>query len=442
MEQLMLRIIVQLAAIVGFIVMFRRNKTRTLRNYTAYYAKKRREFPWLENWIKQNLDPTEIRAKEGASTGNLLSGIVFIAICIIANIFFGTNFIVVLITVALAFLAAELVARHFAKNPGAYGGRIEEGLTLECPSCGCPHSWVMTHKEVIVENKETTTKTTTRTGHGNPDLFEQMMGMKGDGVEKKITIVYTGRSIKDFKCQNCGHHTEGNEYDERWEYNNEVKDEPESWERDYNPPLPAWEIPSEISKQTADNYYEQAKREEAQKITAAPAASAAPSTSQTQTANDNAGISEALIKAAEMGNRDACYDIATKYLLGRGVEKNMEEAEKWLATGRDEYDTLYTDDSCVYPEEYFAVDIFYCGYEELKKNNYADAITLIQKAVDMGCKEAHFELGKCYEKGKGVPVDKQKALSLYEVAANHEKASKNGKTFAIDAYKELKKELK
>jgi len=189
-------------AIVALIVLIiirktKASKARKIPVYTEYYARKRVEFPWLENWIKENGDPSVERASE--------------------------------------FMAS--------KDPSDYvcfrNGDTEHGLTLECPSCGCPHSWVMTEKEVIVETKSEKIKeiTTTRKGAGEDWGFG-----RGDVTTRSSKFdgyVYTGRSIKNFKCLNCGH-TEQNEYNEEWNTNEYSRVEPESWHSVFDPPIQAW----------------------------------------------------------------------------------------------------------------------------------------------------------------------------------------------------------
>ena len=59
--------------IVGFILLKKLNKIRAKKPFADYYAKKRREFPWLEKWINENVDPAELRASEGASSSTYLT---------------------------------------------------------------------------------------------------------------------------------------------------------------------------------------------------------------------------------------------------------------------------------------------------------------------------------------------------------------------------------
>ena len=233
--------VVELLVVIIYVIRFlKQRKAKTLTVFTAYYAAKRKEYPWLNNWLNgwknKNVDPVQLRAESAASGNKWLSLIVFVGIILIGNIVF--DLIGSIISIAVAFLAVYLISKKSAINPGDYVA--EQGLTLECPSCNCPHSWVMLQRETIVERMEKTTRTTTRKGYGTVDPFESMMGMKGDGTESKTSIVYYGRSIKDFECKNCNH-TEQNEYDESWPSNRD------DWEmgshlQKFNPPHPAWEF--------------------------------------------------------------------------------------------------------------------------------------------------------------------------------------------------------
>ena len=190
-------IFMAIAAGVGYLIYkkFQKKKEANVPVYEAYYAEKRRQFPWLENWIKQNGNPAPIRAKE--------------------------------------FLANKEDAGRL---------QIENGLTLECPSCGCPHSWVMHSRENIIESSEK--ETTTRSGYGKGDFADSMLeGFKQNG--STTTITYSGRSIKDFECLNCGH-SEHNEYNETWHY------PPAEVLEKYKQPKPAWSFPVDKQKEYDD----------------------------------------------------------------------------------------------------------------------------------------------------------------------------------------------
>ena len=362
----LINLIVLAAIIFVGIKLYKKFKEKKTNAIAGYYAEKRLQYPWLDKWLNdwngKGVDIVAIRAKD-----------------------------------------------TFGKDPHC---EPEQGLTLECPSCGCPHSWVLLHVEEIVENKETN------------------YHLNGRGGEKTDSIYFTGRSIKDFKCLNCGH-TQHNEYDEEWRWPRDRKDDKESEQYDYDPPKPAWEIPGNVSEQAGKKIYEQLQAQ--QSSAAAPQSAPSPQTVQASAS----GINPDLMKAAELGNRDAAYDIATMYLLGRGVAKSMEEADRWLSMKRDEYAYEYSEEGgCFSPEAYFAVDIAWCAFHASQKENYEDAVALYQISADMNCATALYDLGNYYESGAVVPMDKQKALSLFE------KAAAKGYKDSKEVVKRLKKEMK
>ncbi|MCL2186912.1 MAG: hypothetical protein FWB86_13825 [Treponema sp.] len=228
--------------IVVFFVLFRRNKTRSLSAYKAYYTKKRREYPWLENWIKENIDPAPIRAKESTSSGNLWSVIIFLVVVVIGSFIARQNIPLQIISLVAAFVAGELAGRKFfAGKPEKLLREREGGLFLECPYCHCPHSWVMTEIDNTVEGKtaEGVKTTTTVKGGGTDWGFGA-----GDKVssETKITSVYWyGKSVQDFKCLNCGK-TEQMTFSRHWPV------EPNKGHKVLEPPMQSWEIPPGVAK--------------------------------------------------------------------------------------------------------------------------------------------------------------------------------------------------
>ncbi len=205
------------------------------RNYASYYALKRAEFPWLENWINQNRDPEPLRVKSAVKTVRIIIIVAAVAGLLggglLARIIrsfvkyegiFDNNAVIAAIINAI-FLGIGIVitlpmTRHsLMKFSGV------NGLGLECPICGCPHAWGLTASNVIVKkmesNKEThTTTTTTETKwKGTPDFINYAAsGFKNDGIktktkEKNIKNIWIeGIDIYDFLCDNCKHtqHTE------------------------------------------------------------------------------------------------------------------------------------------------------------------------------------------------------------------------------------------
>jgi hypothetical protein len=213
-------------------VFYKWNKTRSLRAFKKYYTQKRREFPWLENWIKQNGDPSVSRAKANSMMSVGIAIFVLLALQFITYIFSSISVTKSLVYLAISFGVCWLAGRKTVKGAGEE--QPEAGLTLECPSCHCPHSWVMHRKEVIIDNVSTITTKTTRSGYGQGDIIDSAFeGFKQNGTTEKSTSTYDCRAIKDFECLNCG---QTEHYVQEMELNNP----PKTGVFKYNPPNTAW----------------------------------------------------------------------------------------------------------------------------------------------------------------------------------------------------------
>jgi hypothetical protein len=173
------------------------NKTRTLRALKKYYAKKRLQFQWLDNYIKQKGDPSINRAVNDSAQSVVFSIFVCIVLMVISYLISKLNFTLVLIYLAISVGICVIMGIKNAVSPGKLYYLDIQDLTLECPSCHCPHSWGMKSKEVIVESEATIVETTKRDGYE-------------DRTERGGTA-YGVKTIIDFVCLNCGH-SELNEY--------------------------------------------------------------------------------------------------------------------------------------------------------------------------------------------------------------------------------------
>jgi hypothetical protein len=312
-------------------------------------------------------------------------------------------------------LALPLPVSYFwalkkAKKPGDYkhgdNGQEKsvEGLTLECPSCHCPHSWVMPQKEVFVDEHEgSITTTTTRKGYGQGDVVSSLFeGFKSDGTTTKTTEthVYNGREFRDFKCLNCGHHTERNEFKASWSGSR-----PEEGMRYFDPPMPAW-MPDWLAKQiegkkTEAEYEQKNKaREEYEKTM--------------KSSVEDSGISDGMFKMAEMGDEKAKMFIGISYLLGQGVEKDEKKAKKWISS-----DYYYKSDG--------SFDYYRLGGEAKNSMNITAIISLYEMAVAERGSMSSFFLGDIYsgnvgqlllERGVRNIIDKEKARHWYQKSAD------------------------
>jgi TPR repeat protein len=358
-------VLVIIAAVVFFFIKWnKKNKAKKLPVYADYYARKRQEFPWLDNWIKENGDPSEERAKE------FLSG----------------------------------------KDPSKL--EPEEGLTLECPSCRCPHSWAMTQKEIVRRgssgSRTTTTQRTTISGGDLGDVgaeaARRIMGDNyGDGTKVTENTTYHGVIIKKFKCLNCGH-TERNEYD--FSQNSHFAEYTDT----YDPPFMAWGY---YARSAEFNQYGNKNSEEAEELYK----------QATQTAGGS-GISAALLKAAEMGNEEAKFDVGVAYLLGIGTAKDEAKAREFL------------------PGKYIngdgSIDFWGLAETEYNNNNYTAALPLFETSIANGEVDevldvAYEYLGDMYADVTNTGFyDKEKARQWYQ------KALDNGSDEAKGKLKKLK----
>jgi hypothetical protein len=180
--------------------------------YTAYYGQKRKEFPWLEQWIEKNGDPADVKRE------NIRVALV----CVIASI-------------AAAYILSSILTKAFGLDPIGAGKTILElvvyiaccaASTLialkrykdpaknaaECPKCGCPRAWeekeatLLLYHEVINKGSSTVTTVTDRSAR---DMTEAMFGT-GERSSSTTTVAnidtkYYYLKVKDGLCANCGH---------------------------------------------------------------------------------------------------------------------------------------------------------------------------------------------------------------------------------------------
>ena len=238
------------------------NKRKTVFNaYSGYYKEKRAQFPWLEKWISERrINPAKVRAIEDMNNSIAGFAVFYLAISLILG--FILNLIVRLIVEkalsiylmpndwryifyrnigsAVAILIAVLIVRFSAKfsDPDPAVIQSENGLPLECPSCGCPHSWVWCRTQNIVDEvmiSEVKTKTTPSAASYGGGAIGQMFAGASSSTSTTTDHYYTGRVINDFTCLNCGN-TQRTEKEETWKNIRPIE------EKEYNPPLDSWVV--------------------------------------------------------------------------------------------------------------------------------------------------------------------------------------------------------
>lgn len=119
--------------------------------------------------------------------------------------------------------------------------------------------------------------------------------------------------------------------------------------------------------------------------------------------NDYANAALPLEKECRSGSPFACGALGDMYLLGSGVDKNISYGTKLISKSCDLHPGL----GCIQ-----LGDIF------LNANNYKKAIQYYSKAC-YGSKSGCYQLAKIYYDGKGVKLNKLKAIDLFKVACEN-----------------------
>ena len=122
----------------------------------------------------------------------------------------------------------------------------------------------------------------------------------------------------------------------------------------------------------------------------------------------NAAFQEYLRSATE-GNVHAQMFLGWMYKAGCGTEKNEEESLRWYRAAAEHG----------YPLAQELLGVFY-----YQRGNYVQALEWYEKAAVQGYMSALWRLGRMYKKGRGTPIDKEKAYALFQQAA------KQGHTFS------------
>ena len=250
-------------AIVG-ILLYLRNMMTTMQIFKSYYNGKRKKFPWLDNWLKGGrIDVAKLRGKTAI---NRLTdfAVIYMAIAFVGGlvlnyiIAFATEMILfnnnltpsefeymiytnvgkVIAAAAAVIVSQKIWINRLADPSSKY--TAWEGLTLECPACECPHSWVMIKQRNVLEGKSTTTVTTTTTRSASADSYGGGFigglfagAASGSSSSTSTEITYYGKAHRSFKCENCGE-VQNNTYNETWSF------PPDENETMFDPPKQSW----------------------------------------------------------------------------------------------------------------------------------------------------------------------------------------------------------
>lgn len=121
-------------------------------------------------------------------------------------------------------------------------------------------------------------------------------------------------------------------------------------------------------------------------------------------------------KAAEQGVRRAQFYLGVQYNTGEGVTKDQQKAFQWFLKAADVPDGSILVGNHGIEASQFNVGMMYKYGEGVAKDLQA-AFKWFFKAAQNGSASAQFELGRVYETGVGVLQDKQEAFKWYQKAA-------------------------
>jgi len=255
---------------VVMLIIFFGNITAASRSFGAYYKEKRAKFPWLEKWIKERrVNPARTRANEATNNSIALFAIMYLGISIILG--WILNSIVRLIVekgfsvhllpsdwkyilytnigsvlaIIFAIIVSTKASKLTAESPEISGS--DYGIDLECPSCHCPHSWVLVREQDIVEDEKIEKITTTTTSRESGDNYGggaigEMFASATSRSSTSTIIITTaiGKLHKYFQCLNCGN-TKRTEESKNWKYKEwEYDKKPRENAIEYNPPQDSW----------------------------------------------------------------------------------------------------------------------------------------------------------------------------------------------------------
>jgi len=121
-----------------------------------------------------------------------------------------------------------------------------------------------------------------------------------------------------------------------------------------------------------------------------------------------------LMRAAHQDHPEAQFQLALSHVRGDGVERDLDQAVHWVRRSADNgYVTAVVALAGYYRHGYGSLPV-----------NYKEAVTLYQKAIEMGsCYEvnnARHALGTMFALGEGVTEDHEQACRLFEISAEGE----------------------
>jgi hypothetical protein len=109
---------------------------------------------------------------------------------------------------------------------------------------------------------------------------------------------------------------------------------------------------------------------------------------------------------ANQGDIDAQNKLGAAFFNGKGVEKNIAEAQRWFRQSAEKG----------YAKAQYNLGIMYYVGQGVPQNN-AEALNWFSKAARQGLVDAQYNLGVMYYQGAGITQNYPEALKLYSQAA-------------------------
>jgi TPR repeat protein len=120
-----------------------------------------------------------------------------------------------------------------------------------------------------------------------------------------------------------------------------------------------------------------------------------------------------MVNAAKTGDVAAQYELGKAYLYGKGVEKNADDALRWLRLAAEHHHA---------PSQYLLGLVYVLGAEGVKKDPEA-GLAYIHQAANAGNLDAQNLLGTIYLKGEAVEKDAATGVAWLERAAQQGSAA-------------------
>lgn len=231
-----------LLIIIAMILVHAGNKIYTKTILKKYYDEKLEKFEWFRNWVKNNPLYISSRTRIHAGFGLFVIQVVFWGGFLLVYLFsefilggiFGVHIgndtpVAMFSIYGGLLLIGELCAIKAIGNPKTSMDR-KYGGTLECPYCGCPHSWGMLFHHNIVSDSKTITTTTWEGDDKHVIYRKNIWGEWKSTLKTRVDKYFYGTVIQDFQCANCNQKKHF-EFGETW-----TNSKPDTNPKTFNPP--------------------------------------------------------------------------------------------------------------------------------------------------------------------------------------------------------------